>query len=83
MCNSEKHPEAWAFFEEHARNMEGTEFERQGKYRIPYPSPDAAIRFIYSNDPCFLWGKFIKAWYEERLDSPSIYGKIQYIVNNF
>ncbi len=83
MNNSEKHPEAWAFFIEHARNMEGTEFEEQGKYRIPYPSLTRPIRFIYADDSGYLWGKFIRTWYEERLDSPSIYGRIQYIVNHF
>lgn len=83
MSNSEKHPEAWAFFIEYARNMEGTEFVGKGKYRIPYPSPNSALTFIYANDPGLLWMKFIRAWYEERIDSPSVYGKIQYIVNNF
>lgn len=48
MSNSQKHPEAWNFFIEQARNVENTDVEFLGKYRIPVP--DKSGNFIYAND---------------------------------
>jgi hypothetical protein len=83
MSNKKKHPEAWAFYVEHARNMEGTEFEYLGKYRVPVPDMRTPVEFIYADDPGPLWGKYIERWYRDDLKSPSVRGKIQFIVNNF
>lgn len=79
--NSEKYPEAWKFFIEHARNMEGTEFDKYGKYRISIP--DLSGDFIYSNDVGILFIKFKDEFYKPSINSPSVYGKIQYIVEKF
>ncbi len=81
MRNSEKHPEAWKFYIKHARNMEGEEEEKIGKYRIP--RPDRSGEFIYSECVEGLWRKFIEAWYTPDLNSECVRSKIQYIVNNF
>lgn len=83
MNNSEKHPEAWDFYIKHARNMEGTDEEYLGKYRIPDPSVGMTISFLHADDVTELWSKFIEAWYKDSLNSLSVRGKIQYIVNNF
>jgi hypothetical protein len=82
MCNSKRHPEAWAFFIEHARNIQGEpDINHLGKYRIPVP--DRSGNFIYADDTGILWSKFIEKWYEANLDSPSVYGIIQYVVTHF
>lgn len=82
MSNSQKHPEAWNFFIDQARNVENTDVEFIGKYRIPVP--DKSGEFIYANDSGILWSKFIESWYTiESLEAPTVRGKIQYIVNNF
>ena len=78
--NSKRYPEAWKFFEGQARNMEGTEEEHLGKYRIPVPNFSGD--FIYADDPGKLWARFIVAWYRIDHNSHSLYGKIQFIVNN-
>jgi hypothetical protein len=80
MSNSKKYPEAWKYFVEYARNIEGCEDAINGKYCIPHPTKS---EFIYSNDTGELFLKFKDAFYAENFNSPSIYGKIQYIVNNF
>lgn len=79
--NSVKEPEAWAFFIREARNMENTDIAHLGKYRIPVP--DKSGRFIYRDSPESLWVGFILEWYKPSLDSPSVYGKIQYITQTF
>jgi len=79
--NSKEHPEAWAFYIENARNIsKESDLKGLGKYRIPDPIGED---FIYANDVTELWAKFIQRWYEPNLNSPSIYGTIQYIVNKF
>lgn len=79
--NSEKYPEAWAFFIEHARNMEDEPEVIHGKYRIP--KPDRSGDFLYSHCPGELFWKFKNFFYHVDINSPSVYGKIQYIVQNF
>ena len=80
--NSEAYPECWAFFIEHARNLEEEpDYTPEKKYSVPYP--DMSGRFIYADDTPLLWRRLFSAFYEVRLDSPSVYGKIQYIVRNF
>lgn len=82
MSNAIKHPEAWNFFIEQARNVEDTDVGYLGKYRIPVP--DKSGNFIYAKDTGELWRLFIDAWYNiESLNAPTVRGKIQYIVNNF
>ena len=78
--NSEVYPEAWEFFEEHARNMEGTDEEHLGKYRIPHPT--RLGDFIHAEDPAILFRQMVRPFYTEHKDSPSVHGKIQFIVNN-
>lgn len=80
MRNSKQHPEAWAFYIEHARNIED-EDSLPGKYRIP--KPNRSGDFIYADSVEKLWAKFIQAWYNPDLNSESIRGKIQYIARNF
>ena len=81
MNNRKLYPEAWKVFERDARNIsktdEGKEF---GDYVIHHPFKN---EWIYANDPADLFYKFKQAWYEPSLNSPSVYGKIQYIVENF
>lgn len=80
--NSVKHPEAWNFFEEHARNiMQEPDLVHLGNYRIPVP--DRSGNFIYTKTVEELWSRFIEFWYKIGINSPSMYGKIQYIVQNF
>lgn len=79
--NKDLYPEAWEFFIEHARNMTGTEFEERGLYRIPVP--DLSGDFIYADCPGILFLRFKKEFYKPRLESHSLYGKIQYIADNF
>lgn len=82
MSNAIKHPEAWAFYIEQARNIENEPtINSLGKYRIPVPNKSG--QFIYADDAGELWGKFIKEWYTVDLNSESLYGKIQYIVQHF
>lgn len=60
--------------------MEELELVHLGNYRIPEPFESG--NFIYADDVKELWTKFIYKWNEIRIDSPSVYGKIQYIVKN-
>jgi len=61
--------------------MEGTEELAKGKYRVP--TPDKSGRFIYADCPALLFTKLKHEWYKPRVDSPSVYGRVQYIVSNF
>lgn len=79
--NSKKYPDAWSFFIENARNMENTEFEYLGKYRIP--KPDMSGDFIYNDRVEILFQDFKNEFYKPSLKSHSVYGKIQCIVENF
>jgi hypothetical protein len=79
--NSEKYPEAWEFFIEHARNMENEPECKLGKYRIP--KPDLSGQFLYHDRVEMLFQIFKDEFYKPSLNSPSIYGKIQYIVETF
>lgn len=81
MRNSERHPEAWQFYLEHARNMEDEPEAALGKYRIP--KPDRSGDFIYADTVESLWVKFIKSWYTPSLNSECVRSKAQYIVNIF
>jgi hypothetical protein len=81
MSNSEKYPEAWAFFIKQARNMKNTEFKYLGKYRIP--KPDRSGDFIYHDRVEILFQLLKDEWYKPSINSPTVYGKIQYIVQNF
>ena len=78
--NSKLYPECWAFFIEYARNMTGTEFEQQGKYRVPMP--DESGNFLYADHPGELFCMLKEEFYKPSIKSPSVYGKIQYIVQN-
>ena len=78
--NSKKYPEAWAFFIEHARNIKGCEDESLGLYRVPHPTEEICL---YSNHIGELFLKLKAVFYEPSLDSPSVYGKVQYIVTHF
>ena len=81
MSNSEKYPEAWAFYIEQARNiMQEPELVHLGNYRIP--KPNMSGDFIYAKTVEGLWSQFIQAWYMIDINSHSVYGKIQYIVQN-
>ncbi len=81
MCNSKKYPEVWKVFARDARNISMTEEGKMfGNYVIHHPTKD---EWIYSNDVGMLFWKFKEAWYEPSLNSPSVYGKIQYIADNF
>ena len=82
MSNSIKHPEAWKFYIQQARNIEKEpNINHLGKYRIPVPN--RSEQFIYADGVGILWRKFIESWYKEDINSESIHGKIQYIVTNF
>lgn len=81
ISNAIKYPEAWKFFIEHARNMEDEIESEHGKYRIPIP--DRSGNFIYADCPGVLFLLFKEEFYKPRLESPSLYGKIQYIADNF
>ena len=81
MSNAKKHPDAWKFFVEQARNVEGTDVAHLGNYRIPVP--DKSGNFIYAPDSGILWRRFIEAWYTlEGLNAPTVRGKVQHIVKN-
>ena len=77
--NSKDYPEAWKFFIEYARNIKGCEDEHLGLYCIPHPSNGT---FIYANDVGILFAKLRDIFYTPSLDAPSVYGKIQYIVQH-
>lgn len=79
--NKESFPDAWEFFEEHARNIEGTHLEYRGKYRIP--KPDRSGGFLYANNPGYLFIKLKEEFYKPSLNSPSVRGKVQGIVETF
>lgn len=79
--NAEKYPEAWKFFLEHARNIENEKDLPKFKYRIP--KPDMSGDFIYHDHPEQLFQLFREEFYKPSLTSPSVYGKVQYIVNTF
>mgnify|MGYP003435550849 CR=1 FL=1 len=82
VSNSIKHLEAWNFFVEEARNIrEESDINHLGNFRIPIP--DKSGNFIYTETVEGLWVELLKEWYKPRLNSPSIRGKIQYIVNQF
>lgn len=81
ISNAIKYPEAWEFFIEHARNMEDEPECIHGKYRIPVPNMSG--NFIYADDPGVLFVRFKEEFYKPRLESHSLYGKIQYIADSF
>jgi hypothetical protein len=84
VANSIKHPEAWKFWIEQCRNItEEPNLCELGDYRIPVP--DQSGNFLYGETLHIMWNKFIRAWYSPKLglNSPSAYGKIQYIVEKF
>lgn len=82
VSNSEAYPECWAFFIEHARNLEDEpDYTPNKKYSAPWP--DMSGRFIYANDTPLLWRRLFFEFYKPGPNSPSVYGKIQYIVKTF
>lgn len=81
MSNSKLYPEAWKIFVRDARNIEKTEEGKQlGKYTIHSPIKS---EWLYSDTPDGLFRKFKDEFYKPDIKSPSVYGKIQYIVTNF
>ena len=58
MTNSERYPEAWAIFVEHARNIQGLNLGAD--YEISHP--DRSGRFIQANSPEMLFFKFNEAY---------------------
>ena len=81
MSNSEKYPECWEFFVNQARNMEREPGESMGKYRVPVP--DRSGNFLYHDRVEVLFQLLKQEWYKPRIESPSVYGKVQFIVENF
>lgn len=82
LSNKDLFPECWEFFIDFARNItEEDDIKHLGNYRIS--APDMSGRFIYADDPGVLFNKLRKEFYKPSLDSPSVYGKIQYIVEKF
>lgn len=80
--NKELYPECWKFFIKHARNLENEpDYTPEKKYSVPWP--DMSGRFIYANDTPLLWRKLFIEFYKPEINSPSVYGKIQYIVETF
>jgi hypothetical protein len=80
--NEELFPECWAFFIEHARNLENEpDYTPDKKYSVPWP--DMSGRFIYADDTPLLFRRLLAEFYKPSLNSPSVYGKIQYIVEHF
>jgi len=77
--NDKLYPEAWKMFIEHARNIIGCEDEHLGKYRIPHPTKEECM---YSDDIGMLFMMYKDAFYRPDFRSPSVYGKIQYIVQH-
>lgn len=80
MSNSIKYPDAWKIFESEARNIEVEEDSANGKYAIHHPFKS---EWIYANDPGVLFMKFKDEFYKPDINSPSVYGKIQHITQNF
>lgn len=82
ISNEVAYPDCWQFFIDFARNItEEEDINHLGNYRISYP--DMSEEFIYAQDTPELFKKLHYEWYKIRLDSPSVYGKIQYIVQTF
>ena len=81
MSSRIKYPECWEFFIEQARNMEDEPEGRIGKYRVP--KPDMSGEFLYHDKVEWLFQMLKDEWYKPQPNSPSVYGKIQYIVENF
>ena len=80
--NQEVYPECWDFFIKHARNLENEpDYTPEKKYSVPFP--DMSGRFIYADDTTLLFKRLVKEFYKPSLNSPSVYSKIQYIVENF
>lgn len=80
--NLELYPECWEFFIDFAKNItEEDDIKHLGNYRIS--SPDMSGNFIYADCPRVLFRKLRNEFYKPSLQSPSVYGKIQYIVDNF
>jgi hypothetical protein len=79
--NSEIYPECWDFFIKHARNISGEEEAKIGKYRVP--KPDMSGKFIYHDRVEMLFQLLKDEFYKINPKSPSVYGRIQYIVQNF
>ncbi len=79
--NAERYPEAWAFFLEHARNIENETGLPNFKYRIP--KPDMSGDFIYRDDIGDLFWAFKDEFYKPSLNSHSVYGQIQAITEKF
>lgn len=77
--NKVLHPECFAFFEEHARNME-EEPNEEYKYRVPVP--DRSGRFFYSNCVVELWRTLKHFWYKESPNSPSVQGRTRWVAHN-
>lgn len=76
--NSKKYPEAWSIFINEARNIENEEdLNHLGNYRIPHPTKEN--EFIYANSPDVLFNKFRIAFYKPNQDSPSVYGRVQWL----
>lgn len=66
--NKELFPEAWAFFIEHARNLEyDADYVPEKKYSVPWP--DMSGRFIYANDTPLLFRRLVAEFYKPSLDS--------------
>jgi hypothetical protein len=79
--NRFKHPDAWVFYEEQARNIMGEpDLVHLGNYRIP--APDETGNFIYADTPEQLWARFFDAWTFSIHDSESLHRQIQYIVTH-
>jgi hypothetical protein len=82
--NSIQHPDAWKFWLEQCRNItEEPEINARGKYMYRIPVPDRSGNFLYGETLYHMWNIFIETWYRPSLESPSVYGKIQYIVSTF
>ncbi len=81
LSNRFKHPKAWVFFEEQARNITGeSDLVHLGHYRIP--KPDESGDFIYADTVETLWCRFIDTWNHSVYDSESLYRQIQYITTH-
>ena len=80
--NKELYPECWEFFISFARNITQEEdINHLGNYRISIPNKGSV--FLYADCPRVLFRKLHNEWYKPQIDSPSVYGKIQYIVETF
>lgn len=82
MKNSERYPDAWQFYIENSRNIiNEPELNSLGNYRIPEPNESG--NFIYADTIESLWSKFINFWFLPDINSASVYGKIQGIIERF